>query len=223
MDKETTLKLLNRFTTRERDTLAKPFSQELKIGKYLCATDAKIVVLIPETEENKIETAEDLQLPPNKRPPNVNGILPDFKSEDEIVLDFNDIFKLYSDIPIIERFRMDVCDSCDGDGKFTHYGNDYDCKECDEMGEVQTSFLEKVKNPCTVFRFKENNIVMEHIIGMIAIFNNAKPKTFSIVKSSHAIMWFKMDEIFIGCCVKNNLSDEKKTWDIVNVELSVVR
>lgn len=211
MNKETTLKLLNRFVDYNRNNMNKPFSQDLKIGKYLCATNAKIVVLIPETEETKIEDEEGY------KPPNINGILPEFK--EEIVVEFKDILQLYNDIPIIERFRMEECESCDGAGDFTHYGNSYECKECDEMGEVQTNMKEKVKNPNTVFRFNELDIDIQYVVSMIEIWNTAKPKTFSIAKLGRGLIWFKMDEIYIGIAGKMNIEDEKKKWDIVNVEL----
>lgn len=214
MNKETTLKLLNRFVDYNRNNMNKPFSQDLKIGKYLCATDAKIVVLIPETEENKIEAVEGY------KPPNIDGILPEFK--DEIQVDFKYIFKLYNDIPIIERLRMEECGSCEGAGEFTHYGNSYECKECDEMGEVQTSFKEKVKNPNTVFRFSEIDIDIKYIVSIIEIYNTSKSKTFSISKLGKGLIWFKMDEIYIGIAGKHDIEDEKKKWDVINVELQTI-
>jgi hypothetical protein len=64
MDKTATLKLLNRFVDYNRNNMNQPFSQQLKIGKYLCATDAKRILLIPETEDCKIENVEGYK-PPN--------------------------------------------------------------------------------------------------------------------------------------------------------------
>ena len=50
---ELTQIILNKFVDYTRDNLSTPFSQELKIGQYVCATNGNIVVLIPETEDNK--------------------------------------------------------------------------------------------------------------------------------------------------------------------------
>jgi len=211
MDKTATLKLLNRFVDYNRNNMNQPFSQQLKIGKYLCATDAKRVILIPETEDCKIENVEGY------KPPNIDGILPEFK--EEIFIDFKNISKLYYDIPLVERFIMQECDSCDGAGQFTHYGNTYECKECDEMGEIQTHMTEKVKNPNTVFRFKEMDIDIKYVHELIEVFNVVKPKIFSIVKLGGSVIWFKLDLVYIGVACMYNVEEEKKEWDIINVNL----
>jgi hypothetical protein len=163
-----------------------PFAQDLKIGRYLCATNAYLVCLIPETEETKIEDVEGF------KPPNINGILPDFK--DAFDLDFKYLKQLYDAVPIIERFKMEECEACDGDGKFEHYGDWYECKNCDEMGEVQTNYKEKVKTPETSFEFK-------------------------VMSLKTSIVWFKMDNVIIGMAGLHNIEDDKKKWTILEVEL----
>ncbi len=213
MNKETTLKLLNRFVDYNRNNMNKPFSQDLKIGKYLCATDAKIVVLIPETEETKIEDVEGY------KPPNINGILPEFT--DKIDFDFSYLKKLFDEVPIIERFRMEECEACDGDGKFEHYGDWYDCKNCDEIGEVQTNFKEKVKSPETAFRFKDADISISKIQSIMEI-QFALQKTefeFKIMKLGKGLVWFKLDEIYIGIAALHDIEDDKKKWTVIDVEL----
>jgi hypothetical protein len=212
MNKEIALKILNRFVDRTRNNMNQPFSQQLKIGKYLCATDARIVVLIPETDENKIENEEGY------KPPNIDGILPEFEPMD---FDFKYLKKLYDDVPIIERFRMQECEACDGDGKFEHYGDWYECKNCDEMGEVQTNFKEKVKSPETAFKFKDVNIAVGKIASLMEI-QFALGKTefeFKIMKLKSSIVWFKLDEILIGIAGLHDIEDDKKKWEFVNVEL----
>lgn len=214
MNRETTLKLLYRFVDHSRPHMDKPFSQELKIGKYLCATDANKILLIPETEEIKIEKAE------NYNPPNVNGILPEFDKEPTIELDSKYIFKLFNDIPIVERYRMEECESCDGEGSFTHYRHSYACKMCDELGEVQTMHLEKVKNPNTVFRFNETDIELKNIAWLLEVFNTVLPKTLFIAKLGKAIIWFKLDETYVVFSTKIDIEEEKNKWDVVQVDLN---
>jgi hypothetical protein len=213
MNKETTLKLLNRFVDYNRNNMNKPFSQDLKIGKYLCATDAKIVVLIPETEENKIEDVEGY------KPPNIDGILPEFKEPFD--LDFKYLKKLFDKVPIIERFKMDECEACDGDGKFEHYGDWYECKNCDELGEVQSHYKEKVKSPETAFRFKDVDISISKIQSIMEI-QFALQKTefeFKIMKLGKGTVWFKLDEIYIGIVALRDIEDDKKKWTVIDIEL----
>lgn len=213
MNKETTLNLLKRFVDSNRNNMNKPFSQDLKIGKYLCATDAKIVVLIPETEENIIEEVEGY------KPPIIDGILPDFKEPFD--LDFKYLKKLFDEVPIIERFKMDECEACDGDGKFEHYGDWYECKNCDEMGEVQSHYKEKVKIPETAFRFKELNISIEKLGSLFEIEKAiGKPEfEFKVMSLKTSIIWFKLDEIYIGIAALRDIEDDKKKWTVIDVEL----
>lgn len=213
MNKETTLKLLNRYVDYNRNNMNKPFSQDLKIGKYLCATNAKIVVMIPETEETKIEDVEGYN------PPNINGILPEFT--DKIDFDFSYLKKLFDEVPIIERFRMEECEVCDGDGEFKHYGDWYNCKNCDEMGEVQTNIKEKVKSTETAFRFKGVDISISKIQSIMEI-QFALQKTefeFKIMKLGKGIVWFKLDEIYIGIAALHDIEYDKKKWTVIDVEL----
>lgn len=213
MNRETTLKLLNRFVDYKRNNMNQPFAQDLKIGRYLCATNAYLVCLIPETEETKIEDVEGF------KPPNINGILPDFK--DAFDLDFKYLKQLYNAIPIIERFKMEECEACDGDGKFEHYGDWYECKNCDEMGEVQTNYKEKVKTPETAFRFKELNISIEKLGSLFEIEKAiGKPEfEFKVMSLKTSIIWFKMDNVIIGIAGLYDIEDDEKKWTILEVEL----
>lgn len=218
MDKETTIQLLNKFVDYEKSNLRMPFIQETKIGKYLCATNAKIVVLIPATADNEFENEEGFI------PPSIDRILPIF---DELIdINFKYFLKLYNDISIIERFATNECGSCEGAGSFTHYGNSYDCKECDETGEVETSYKEKCKNPNTAFLFKDGNnevhIELKYIIRIIDVYNTLQKEnvSFSIVKLSNLVVWFKLDDIYIGTVKIWNFDEEVKKWDVINVKLN---
>jgi hypothetical protein len=114
---------------------------------------------------------------------------------------------------------MQECESCDGEGQFDHYGNIYKCKECRETGEIQTHMTEKVKNPNTVFRFKEMDIAIKYVYELIEVFNVVKPKIFSIVKLGASVIWFKLDSVYIGIACMYNVQEEKNKWDIINVYL----
>lgn len=213
MNKETTLKLLNRFVHYNRNNMSQPFAQDLKIGRYLCATNAYLVCLIPETEETKIEDVEGF------KPPNINGILPDFK--DAFDLDFNYLKQLYNAVPIVERFMLEECEACDGDGEFVRYGHLYECKSCDEMGTVQTNNKEKVKTPETAFRFKEINISIDKLGSLFEI-EKAIGKTefeFKVMCLKTSVIWFKMDNVIMGIAALRDIEDDKKKWTILNVEL----
>lgn len=187
MNREDTLKLLNKFVDPNRNNMDKPFSQELKIGKYLCATNGTTVILIPETEENKIENEVGYN------PPNIDGIIPDFT--DKINLKFNHLKKLFNEVPIIEQFITEECEACYGGGRFEHYGDWYECKNCDEKGQVKTRHIERIKDPKVVFSFKGTLIHISKINLILEL-----QKNISIVKICKSIIWFKIDEIYIAIC-----------------------
>jgi hypothetical protein len=225
MDKETSIQLLHRFTDINRHNMSNPFRQDLTIGKYLCATNGDIVVLIPETKENQIGES-------NIKYPNINGILPEFK--DDALIDFEYILKLYSDVPIIEMEITEDCESCDGKGVFTHYKYTYDCKYCDEKGKIGTGTNEKIKDPNTVFRFKEINVPIKYIKELIIIYNTKKnfqtdkqmrgeyfmtppPIKFKIVHFGKSLIWFKIDDIFIGIASASPINESK--WKVVNINI----
>lgn len=213
MNRETTLKLLNRFVDYNRNNMNQPFAQDLKIGRYLCATNAVLVCLIPETEETKIEDVEGF------KPPNINGILPDFK--DAFDLDFNYLKQLYDAVPIVERFKMEECEACDGDGKFKHYGDFYECKNCDEKGEIKTDYKEKVKDPETAFSFNGFNLGVEKIGNLFEIQKviNKTEFEFKVIIIKPSVIWFKIDNVIFGIACLRNYDDCDIKYKLINVEL----
>lgn len=211
MNKETALQILRNFLDHSRENLSYVFSQELTIGKYLCATDARTVVLIPETEENKIENV------PGILPPNVNGILKDFSNP--ITLDFNVLKSIYDAIPIIERNKTYDCICCEGDGKFYHYGHWYDCKACNETGQIEGSLTEKVKEPKTALVFNDCIISVEKIEGIFFVKKFIpEPIEFKILFSSPVITWFQLNDIIIGIAALSPFDQENKNeWKKIKV------
>lgn len=207
MNKEITLKILKNFVDHSRENLGHPFSQELTIGKYICATDATTIVLIPETEENKIEDHPDVL------PPNVNGILKDFSNP--ITLDFNVLKSIYDEIPIVERYKKLECDSCDGKGKFYHYDHWYECKLCDKTGTVESQWeKEKVKEPNTVLQFNDCIISTKKIEAIFFIQKFiSEPIELKILYTDRALTWFQINDIIIGIAAVLQLDDEEvKEW-----------
>jgi hypothetical protein len=211
MNKETALQILRNFLDHSRENLSHPFSQELSIGKYLCATDATTIVLIPETKGNAIENV------PGILPPNINGILKDFSNPTS--LNFIYLKSLYDEISIIERYRTVECESCDGQGKFSHYSYYYDCKECDETGKIETTQKEKVKDPNTVMLFKDCIISTKKIEAIFFIQKFiSEPIELKILYSDRALTWFQINDIIIGIAALSQLDDKVvKEWKIIKV------
>ena len=182
MNRDTTQELLRHFLDYERPSMSAPFWQELKIGKSICATDGKSVLIIPYTDENAVEN--DVEI---KNYPNVDAILPDFSSP--APLDFKHLLKVYTEIPIEEFYPMETCYSCDGDGKFSHYGEVYSCKKCDQSGKVQSQYKIKDKNPNIIFKFKDTHLSIEMVRNIFLIYGAMQKENFEFKMSSAPHTW----------------------------------
>jgi hypothetical protein len=211
MERKETLRLLNKFVDRNRSGLSEPFSQQLRIGKYICATNARFICCIPETDENRIENN------PALKPPSIDKILPDFKNQQPF--NFSVLLKQYEDMPLTERFKMLECESCEGRGEFRHYGNMYECKECDQMGEVQTCMKETCKNPNTVFRYDVDgirvDILLSYIEWLIEIYNLVQPKEVTIADVRRNLIWFRLDDTYVAISGVPDIEEERKQYDII--------
>lgn len=206
MKENRTIEFLYNFVDRENPSLYKPFSQELKIGKYICATNGYIVVLIPENKINKIKEI-------NTKAPKIDNILPKFI--DNIELDFNIIINAYKNIPIKEYEIEHLCDSCDGDGKFEHYGHFYECKECNEKGIVKTGRFEKDRNRFACFAFKAIEIEIKYIEKLIKVYLYKKEQLKSDPKfkilNIGRVIWFSIDNILVALSpMYKDIEDQEK-------------
>jgi hypothetical protein len=209
MDKEAQHRLLYRFVG-DRDNMNRPFNQNILIngvmGRYIVATDAYLVILIPETSENKRPDWD------NHKAPNVNAIIGNFETETPIDIDYNNLLALYKGVEDVERFLISECDSCDGEGKFEHYGEWYDCKKCKEKGVVESTMKVKMKNPETLFKFKNTYIKIEKLSRLFEI--TIKKDVFEFkVMSSTSLLWLKIDDIYFAIA---GVGYEKNSEDFKN-------
>lgn len=209
MDKETLNIILRKFVDYDTQRFEKPFSQNLKIGKHICATDGKKLILYPDKGENFIDEVEGI------KPPNIDGILPDFYPID---LDFDNLKKLYGDVPTIERNVREECESCDGDGSFKHYGHTYYCKSCNESGVIETSFIEKIKSPDFVFKFQNSLVEIEKISALMEVYGLLKKESvkFELLCSMPSSAWLRMDEfIFAFFAIQQEYAEKSKTINVI--------
>lgn len=203
LDSETTNYLLNRYVDYNNSRMDRPFSQELTIGKYLCATDGFMIVLFPETENNKIENDTYF------KPVDINKIIPKVFSND-IEVDFDSILKLYSEVNIVKQEIINECESCEGDKKFEHFGEWYECKRCNETGVMKTGSFEDVKNPNSVFVFKEHHMSIKRIEKVIYIYKSILPEKVKIIELTPHLIWFDMDGVRIAVAGFMPDKDDKK-------------
>lgn len=219
MNKETTLKLLYKFVDRNRKNLCKPFSQKLKIGGiYYCATDAHVVICIPQSQQNNDEDIDIYYTNNYIKPPNIDGILPEFSPVD---IYFNYFMQLYNNVPEEKRFIMEECEACDGLGSFRHFGHSYECKSCDEKGRVQTTFTEMVKGPNTVIKFKNVCLPLPRITYLMEVAKalNNPAIVFKIMAITNSTVWFKLDEILV-CISGKMIDDDDEKPTIINFEFN---
>lgn len=192
MNRETKLALLNKFVSKDRHSMSKPFIQELSIGKYLCATDTHVAILIPDS--GGIELVKDDSI----KPPNINYILPGFT--DTAVLDIDRLKQIYDEVPMVEQPIMGECDSCDGDGEFEHYGFTYECEKCNSEGEIKTSQNETVKHPNTVVEINELHISLTYIKSIIEVVSMCGAKSIKVVAIHKNTLWLLIDNFYVCIC-----------------------
>lgn len=208
MNEDEKLNLLNRFIDLNYYIIKSPFNQKLPMGDFLCATNSKKLILIPNTNPEIIFTTSE-------KLPDINGIVPEFK--DNIVVNVDELIQNYLNIPIIERFITEECESCDGFGKFQHYENEYECITCAGTGKIETTNTEKIKNPKILFKFKDFYLSNEYILDVINIIDSVKPVTTTIVSLSSSI-WFKFDDVYAVFTGFNALTQNINDYKIITIE-----
>lgn len=140
LTKEFTNHLLSMFVGNDelRESLNQYFTIDWLNKKWCCSTDAHSLIIIPENEDNKLPE-------PKLRPPDAVRVIPEFSIDEKI--DIADLKKQYDDIEMVKNELTDLCEACEGVGRFEHFDIWYDCETCDETGESGTGVFEDVKNP----------------------------------------------------------------------------
>lgn len=204
MSKELTNKLLSLYrdlNAREGMRYFMPIEWDGR--KWCSATEGHHLILIPETEENKLE-------PPPCKPVNVAGVIPKFDCKIQVPL--KTLKNIYNEIPLITQEVTEECEVCDGDGKFEHYGEWYNCKTCKESGVVATGEFKKVKDPnifigigCTSYESKFIDTLIK-----VLDFTNCTDVCIRYQKVT-GITIFELDNgIIIGICAKGCNEDNEK-------------
>jgi hypothetical protein len=117
----------------------------------------------------------------------------------------------YESIPMVKQEITHECDACDGDGKFDHYGETYECKTCDETGEVGTGRFETVKDPDTKLIIGEACFTNRLVKTLIDAVDYTKCVSLQI-RSQKAVglTVFELDEkILIGIMSNLELADDE--------------
>lgn len=188
LTKELRQLLLRQFrsTDHNRESLCHNMKFDMWGQSWIAATEAHALIMIKDQDDIDIQT--------EVTPPNVPAILPEKFTP--IPIDWKGIYQLTDSVPMISRAKEIECDACDGDGKFEHHGEYYDCKTCDETGKIRLSEQETVKDPDYYVRYRELNISM-NIWHFVRIALHAiKPEKLELMEQNEKrnIILFRMDE-----------------------------
>jgi hypothetical protein len=113
------------------------------------------------------------------------------------ILDLVDFMSIYSNIPLVEVPLMIECEACDGNGKFDHYGEEYDCKSCEETGKVSTKRMEKIKDPDYLLNyniFNSQYFSLKRIYNTVDTIKRINPKEVKILETKFCL-FLALDEL----------------------------
>ena len=206
MDKNLTTELLSLYVYKGQDKpKCKHYMPIEWMGKkWISATDAHQVIIIEENDLNKIE-------PPTEQTVDVVRILPEFNCAVDI--DINFLKRHYDKIPIVKDELTESCDACDGDGKFEHYGEWYDCKTCDYTGECGSGIFKDIPDPSHIFKVKELFLQNKHIKNLLTVIKASNVKNLTMrYQNNSGITLFQLDNsIFVG--ISSILKDRLEEMD----------
>jgi hypothetical protein len=197
MTTEETYRLLRKFISTDiiHRNMDNPFITECRLGKFYTATNGRKVLLLP---VNGLLNEEGL----SDKHPAVDKIIPSI-FELDVNIDINALTETFNGVETIDIPNTEECESCDGMGSFTHWGNSYDCKNCDEKGVVQLSSTYKGKDPKYCFEYEGKYIQVDYIENLMEIISLvSKYKEVFTLKllSNKGIFWFQINDIYFGLC-----------------------
>lgn len=208
MNKETAERILSIFRHKgDREGLRYNIPVELNGKKYWSATDAHILVCIPETEEVNFDNP-----PEGVKTPNIAGVIPVF--DKEIPIDIIKFKAAYEGIELKQYPITEPCESCETNGKFRYFGYWYDCKACDEKGYIETGRTEMKKNKDAVININGSYVKQYFIRPIVNALTLAESKNLKAVFISKSKVILMADDIiFLLTCI----SDDLEHMEVVNI------
>ena len=203
MNKEQTNKLLSMYREfDQRETMRHFMPVEWNGKKWCAATEGYHFILIPENDENKLEE------PPCKTV-DIATVVPEFNCITEISI--SNLKSTFESIPMVNKEITEECEACEGDKKFEHYGEWYDCKTCDEKGVVGIGKFENVKDPNTAIKIGLATFVSRFIKTLINVidYTNCQRLEIRYQKETGVTIFELGNQILIGIASKYELYDNE--------------
>ena len=205
MNKEQTEKLLSMYREYSNEKMRHFMPVEWN-GKNWCgATEGHHFILIPENDVNKLEEPPCITV-------DLARVIPEFNCLTEVPI--NNLKAVFEKIKIVKKEITQECDACDGDKKFEHYGEWYDCKSCDEKGVVGTGMFEKVKDPDTFIKIGLATFVSKFIKTLIDVIDYTNCQRLDIRYQNQkgiGVTIFELgNQMLIGISSKYEIEDNEK-------------
>ncbi|MDN3688665.1 hypothetical protein [Cyclobacterium jeungdonense] len=216
--KEKTTKLLDLFRVKyaysayeEKFTQYIPLEWQEK--RWIGACNPHSFILVAECEENKMPD-------PEKKVVNLQGILPQsilFEAE----MDQKELIRQWKSVPTIETDQKTQCPSCEGEGRFDHWGDTYDCQHCEETGEIKTNRKIKIKDPKYTFYIDGKLLTTDKIEKMVTTIDMLQSEKISymVTNGNKSLALFCLEgEIIVGLArwlpLEDNDVDSEKIIDL---------
>ncbi|MBD3627623.1 hypothetical protein [Cyclobacterium sp.] len=212
--KEKTTELLDLFrvkhpTSAYEQRLSHYIPLEWGQTRWTGAANSHSFILVPECKENKVPE-------PEAKVVNLQGILPKavlYQAE----IEKRELIDMLNEIPLIKTNETAECPSCEGAGRFEHWGDTYDCQHCQETGEIRTNRTIEVRDPEYVFTLDGKMITSDNIdklIQAIAV-SEAEKIYYMVTTGNDALLLFSLDyQIIVGLALYRPLNAELKIADI---------
>lgn len=177
--------------------------------RWIGAANPYSFILVPECQENK-------EPEPEAKVVNLKGILPTsvlYQAE----VNKQELIDMLNEIPLIKTNETAECPSCEGAGRFEHWGDTYDCQHCQETGEIRTNRTIEIRDPEYAFTLDRKMITPENIEKIVKATELAEAKTirYMVTSGNDAVVFFSLDyQVIVGLAQYRPMNTELKIADI---------
>lgn len=211
MQKELTLAILTPYLAPDRPALKDIFPIDYNGRNWHVASNPHSVIMIAQEPGNSFPI-------PDHNFPDLIRIIPETNCHLQIRIE--DLNETYFTIPLVDQEVTYECETCDGNGTFTHDGYDYDCKTCDQTGKIKTGRLEKVKDPGKDIMINGIVISSHHVFMMLNVIKQAGVSSVSLIHSSpEKPLLFKLDDTIMILVAQKHYDDENPRRETISVKI----
>lgn len=196
--------LLNLFRSHDelRPNLHHVMEVEWLNKDWICTSNGYSAILIKDQK--------DINVDREVKTVNVRAVLPESVSEQ--LLDLVHLKNLFEKVPMITRKIRTECETCEGEGKFEHFGESYWCKSCDEKGYLEESKTETIKDPEYHLSIDGKFLIMprwEELMNLISVIK-CENATLFINQEKPGLVLIQLNEDIVVLLAKTHVEDESK-------------